>query len=68
MKKIKVNESCIGCGACVSIAKDYFDFNDQGYSYAKKETIEDKDTELVMDAAGACPVEAIEVTDVDEMQ
>ena len=31
MEKIKVNENCIGCGACTAIAPEYFEFNDDGY-------------------------------------
>ena len=35
MKKIIVNdEACIGCGACVSIDPQHFEFNDEGLSYA----------------------------------
>ena len=37
MKCIKVNENCIGCGSCVSIANDIFDFNDEGYACVKED-------------------------------
>lgn len=64
MKKVKVNQdACIGCGACVSMANEYFDFNDEGYSEAIKEVIEDSDLELVEDAASCCPVDAISISD-----
>ncbi len=55
---IKVNETCIGCGACVSIDPEHFDFN-EGVSVA----IKDEVTDLVKDAAAACPVGAIEITE-----
>ena len=33
MKKIKVNtEGCIGCGACVGLDPEHFDFNEEGLS------------------------------------
>ena len=33
MKKINVKkEQCIGCGACVAIDPDHFDFDDEGRS------------------------------------
>ena len=28
MEKLRVNESCIGCGLCVNQFEDYFEFND----------------------------------------
>ena len=53
---IKVNENtCIGCGACVAIAPDNFDFNESGLSSVISETI----TESTQEAASACPVSAI---------
>ena len=34
--KVKVNkEACIGCGACMSIAEDVFEMNDEGLSSVK---------------------------------
>ena len=41
MEKIKVNENCIGCGACTAIAPDYFEFNDEGYAKPIKEEVEE---------------------------
>ncbi len=58
---IKVNENtCIGCGACVAIAPENFDFSDAGLSKVISEEI----TETTKEAASACPVSAIEVTEV----
>ena len=60
MGSINVNEDkCIGCGACVAIAPDNFDFNDEGLSIVKNENI----TEETISAMEACPVCAIDVTD-----
>lgn len=60
MKKIKVNENCIGCGACTVIANDYFEFNDDGYAVPKKKEVEDKDIADVEEAVEGCPTSAIE--------
>ena len=48
MKKVCVDESkCIGCGACVAIAPENFDFNEEGYSIV----INDNPNEKVL-----CPI------------
>ena len=53
---VKVDETkCIGCGACVSIAPENFDFNDAGLSHV----IKDESNETVKEAIDACPVGAI---------
>ncbi|MDO4975141.1 MAG: ferredoxin [Alphaproteobacteria bacterium] len=57
MAKIEVNkELCIGCGSCVSIAPDSFEFGDDGLAQAKTDEI----TEDVIDAKEGCPTEAIQ--------
>lgn len=55
---IRVNETCIGCGACVAIDPEHFDFN-EGLSVPTNQEI----TDAVREAAGACPVGAIEITE-----
>ncbi len=56
-KKVKVNdESCIGCGLCVSIMPDVFKFTDDGKATADAE-IEESALE---EAVALCPVGAIE--------
>lgn len=58
MPKIKLNTSkCIGCGACVAIAPNNFDFDDEGLS----KLINDEVTEEAISACESCPVEAIEI-------
>ena len=58
MKKIYVNEeACIGCGACVAIDGEHFDFNDDGLSEViSNENIE---TEEAKNAISSCPTNAI---------
>ena len=60
MKKIIVNdEACIGCGACVSIDPEHFEFNDEGLSYAtNNENLESAD---LASAISSCPTGAISI-------
>lgn len=52
-----VNESCIGCSACVAIAPDVFELDDEGKSVViARDSYNEED---VNDAIGACPVDAI---------
>jgi len=52
-----VNETCIGCSACVAISPDVFELDDEG----KSEVIdlENYDGKDVDDSIAACPVDAI---------
>ena len=49
--------TCIGCGACVSLCPDGFKMNDEG----KSEPVDQKDTECAKKAAESCPVQSIVV-------
>jgi len=52
-----VNETCIGCSACVAIADEVFELDDEGLSVVKScGSYEDF---AVDDAIMACPVDAI---------
>ena len=66
MKKVTVNGNCIGCGYCASTCEKYFSINEEGYSYALKEEIDENDIDQVEDAASGCPVDAIKITDEEE--
>lgn len=67
MKKFKVNDNCISCGACVAIAEDTFEFNDDMQAVATKNNILDKMDDALknraMDALEGCPVGAIELVE-----
>ena len=64
MEKVKVdNTKCIGCGACVAIAPETFDFDDDGLS----KVINDAATEDARSACESCPVEAIAIENVDNV-
>ncbi len=60
---IKVDENtCIGCGACMAIAPENFDFNDAGLSTVISQEI----TDSAREACGACPVGAIVIEATQE--
>ena len=52
-----VSDACIGCGACIAISGDVFEYNDEGYSIVKE--ISDYEGKDVDDSIVACPVDAI---------
>lgn len=55
----KVNENCIGCGACTAVCPDVFDLNAEGLA---ENIIGEVPAELEADAqeaANSCPVGAI---------
>ena len=62
MAKVRVNESCIGCGACTGVCPEVFDLNADGLaeSIIGEEVPEDL-VDGVKEAAESCPVDAIEV-------
>ena len=58
MKKLVVNkDACIGCGACVSVDREHFDFDEQGYSDVISN--ENLDSDTLKNAINCCPVNAI---------
>lgn len=58
MEKIILDqEKCIGCGACCTIAKENFTYNDEG----KASVINDKVTDKAKQAINACPTKAISI-------
>lgn len=62
MNKIKIIlEKCSGCGTCVALAPNTFELNADNKSVVKNPT---GDSEAaILDAAKACPTEAIEIED-----
>ncbi len=55
---VKVNDSCIGCGACESICEAVFSVD--GVAVVNEANVADN-MDAVKEAADACPVGAIEV-------
>ena len=59
MKVTIIEEKCMGCGSCPSLVPDVFDFNDNGFAYAKVETVPANLEEEVKEAIDMCPTGAI---------
>ena len=55
---VKVNDSCIGCGACESICDAVFSIEDK--AVVNEAAVADN-IDSVKEAADACPVAAIEI-------
>lgn len=65
MSKVMVDqEKCIGCGACVAIDPENFDFNEEGLSTVVKEEANDKAKE----AEEACPTFAINIVSEEDSE
>lgn len=59
--KVKVNQdACIGCGACMSIADNVFEMDDQGLSKTKVNEVPEADVDAAKEALESCPTGAIE--------
>ncbi len=59
--KLKINkDKCLGCGMCVSINNDVFNFEDDGLANVNNQNITDLNIEEVKEAKNSCPVSAIE--------
>lgn len=64
MKTVKINkDKCLGCGMCVGIESDVFDFDDDRLAKVNNDNINDDNKENVNNAIDSCPVAAIEVID-----
>lgn len=59
MERLRVTDSCIGCGLCVSQNEKYFQFNDEGLSEVKQEIIDEEDKAELLNLVESCPGEAI---------
>jgi ferredoxin len=67
--------NCIGCAACAAVAPDFWEMNDDGKSDIKKSRARDdgwqeadigeSDFQANKEAADACPVNVIHITDKD---
>lgn len=58
--KIKVNQdACIGCGACLAIAEDLFELNEDGLSTAKVDVVPEDKVDVAKEAVESCPTGAI---------
>ena len=58
---IHVNESCVGCGLCVSMCPGVFTMTDEGVAAARDEIFPEQEAQA-REAAESCPAGAIEIT------
>ncbi len=66
-KIVKINKDrCLGCGMCVGINSEVFDFDDDGLAKVNNDKINEENKEEVNSAIDACPVAAIEVKEKEE--
>lgn len=63
MPKIIVDqETCIGCGACVAVASELFELDENGKAQTKKiGELDDEELKQAKEGVDTCPVQAIKV-------
>ena len=59
MARIFINDDCIGCGACVAGASDFFEFNDEGLAETKFDNISKDEADHIYEVINECPTDAI---------
>lgn len=62
MKAVVDQEACVGCGICADTCPEVFEM-DESVAKVIAETVPEDAGESCREAASACPVEAITVTD-----
>ena len=60
---VQVEDTCIGCGICATIAPEVFAMNAETGKSEVKEDADLANLDKAKEAAGACPVTAITVND-----
>lgn len=65
MKKLIVDEMCMGCGMCTTIDEEHFEINDST-SLSQVKTQEHLDTPELQNAIDSCPVGAIKLAEESE--
>lgn len=58
-KEFDVKSNCISCWACVGIAPEIFEFNEENKSCVKRQPETEKELQDTEDAKNICPVDAI---------
>ena len=68
--RVRVDETCIGCNACVEVCSENFKLGEGNASVPKsvpiKETIDDSELEKNKEAEEICPVNAIKIDKVKD--
>ncbi len=62
MEKLHVDSNkCIGCGLCVSMNEEHFEFNDEGVSTVKIPEVTPEEKNDLLTVVESCPVGAITI-------
>lgn len=62
MEKLHVDSNkCIGCGLCVSMNEEHFEFNDEGVSTVKIPEVTPEEKSDLLTVVESCPVGAITI-------
>lgn len=61
--RVSISNDCIGSGMCVALSPAHFALGDDGKSYPLTALTEP--LEVILDAAGSCPMEAITVRNAE---
>ena len=69
MKKYKVSKECIGCRACVEVANNNFEINNENIAYLKKQPTNAIEFMQCDESIDVCPVDAISTfeTELDDL-
>lgn len=59
MKVVVEPDLCIACGACISLAPDVYDWDDDGKAKAVVDEVPEDMEETALEALDSCPTEAI---------
>lgn len=59
MKKLKVTEACICCGACQANCSDVFEIGDDGFAHVIVDEVPEELEKDAMNALEDCPTGAI---------
>lgn len=58
--KVRVDpETCIGCGACINLAPEVYDWDENGKAKAKDGEVPRDEENIAREALESCPTEAI---------
>ena len=61
--KAVIDDNCIGCGLCESIAAEVFEMGDEGKAHVIKAELSADDTDAVQEAVDSCPTQAISISE-----